>query len=524
VVLADLVAVFAPRVRVLSGTALLDRPVRWVHATDLLDPSPYLKAGEMVLTNGVWRRRPADSERFVESLTRAGASALGFGVMTATARTPADVIEACDRAGLPLVEIPYDMPFRELSEAVATYFSEERQRGLIQALRRDQAMLSSLAQGAGLAAFLNMLARDYRLPLALLTHGGQVLASTPPGVGREDALAIWKAVGSARQPAAIEVDGARLSAFPIVVQMRLQACLVCWKPLDELTDEERAAVEQELAFIEVELAHARTRREIQQRFVAELLDLIAGGESKLTEVARRLRSLGVDPYSPMAALAIEPRDAHTSTPGALSEAAERFCASRGYPAAAPSTESRVIVIAGVRSDEQASDLAHGLYAEFAQDGWEARIGVGGLCTAGISHIQRSVVQAEHALDRAIAGGQVGSVTTVTEIGSYAMLFEMHDSETKRSFVSALLGALVERDRRHGTQLVHTLDVYLSAGANWQRAADRLHVHVNTLRYRISQVEKITGRDLSSTDDRVSLYIALRGATSLEASNRAGAGF
>jgi DNA-binding PucR family transcriptional regulator len=162
------------------------------------------------------------------------------------------------------------------------------------------------------------------------------------------------------------------------------------------------------------------------------------------------------------------------------------------------------------------DIANGLSREFVQEGWDARIGVGGVCQTGVAKIQRSLIQAEHALELAIRGDSARAVTTFTAVGSYSMLFAMQDVEYKRSFVSALLGSLIDRDRAHRTQLVHTLDVYLSAGSNWQRAANRLHIHVNTLRYRISQIERLTGRDLSSMDDRVSFYIALRGAAMLEA--------
>ena len=181
--LRDLVALFAPRARVLAGDALLDRPVRWVHVTDLIDPSPYLTPGDLVLTNGIWRRRPADSSTFVGAIARAQASALGFGVRSQSARTPTDLVEACDRAALPLIEVTHDTPFTAFSEAVASYFADQRQRGLVRALRRDQALLSSLAQGTGLAGVLSMLARDHRLRLQLLTFGGQVLAPGPGSTG-----------------------------------------------------------------------------------------------------------------------------------------------------------------------------------------------------------------------------------------------------------------------------------------------------------------------------------------------------
>jgi DNA-binding PucR family transcriptional regulator len=57
--------------------------------------------------------------------------------------------------------------------------------------------------------------------------------------------------------------------------------------------------------------------------------------------------------------------------------------------------------------------------------------------------------------------------------------------------------------------VRTLELFLGSGCQWQATADALHVHVNTLRHRLQRVERLTGRDLSSMEDRVDFFIALR---------------
>ena len=68
---------------------------------------------------------------------------------------------------------------------------------------------------------------------------------------------------------------------------------------------------------------------------------------------------------------------------------------------------------------------------------------------------------------------------------------------------------MEYDRAHDADLVHTLDTFLACSGSWTRCAAQLHVHVNTLRYRISRIEQLTGRDLTRFPDRVDFYLALR---------------
>jgi purine catabolism regulator len=127
---AELVKKFSPEIVVLAGHEGLDASIRWVHATDLPDPSRYLRGGELILTNGQWRHRRVDSERFVESVSTAGVVAIGYGLTKAATRTPKDLIAACEAAGLPLLQIPHDMAFVAISEEVASDHAAQRERGL----------------------------------------------------------------------------------------------------------------------------------------------------------------------------------------------------------------------------------------------------------------------------------------------------------------------------------------------------------------------------------------------------------
>jgi DNA-binding PucR family transcriptional regulator len=81
----------------------------------------------------------------------------------------------------------------------------------------------------------------------------------------------------------------------------------------------------------------------------------------------------------------------------------------------------------------------------------------------------------------------------------------------RSFRDRLLGPLREYDDMHNADLLTTLRLFLACDGSWSACASRMYVHVNTVRYRISRVEALTGRDLSALADRVDFFLALRGA-------------
>lgn len=72
----------------------------------------------------------------------------------------------------------------------------------------------------------------------------------------------------------------------------------------------------------------------------------------------------------------------------------------------------------------------------------------------------------------------------------------------------MLGRLLDYDQRHTSDLLHTLKVFLACSGSWSQCAAQLHIHVNTLRYRIDRIEQLTARDLKQLPDLVDLYLAL----------------
>jgi Purine catabolism regulatory protein-like family/PucR C-terminal helix-turn-helix domain/GGDEF-like domain len=107
-----------------GGAAGAGRPLRWVHASELSDPTPWLRGGELLLTIG--RPLDADPGAFVELLAERGLAGVGLGLGFGHDRMPAAAARAADRLGFPAFEIPYHVPFIALTEAVFTRLSDAR--------------------------------------------------------------------------------------------------------------------------------------------------------------------------------------------------------------------------------------------------------------------------------------------------------------------------------------------------------------------------------------------------------------
>jgi purine catabolism regulator len=96
-----------------------------------------------------------------------------------------------------------------------------------------------------------------------------------------------------------------------------------------------------------------------------------------------------------------------------------------------------------------------------------------------------------------------------DLGTYRLLLSMADPDALRAFADAMLAPLDGYDHDHDGDLIASLQAFLQHNARWEAAAAQLYVHRHTLRYRMRKVEELTGRDLSSSFDRMEFWLALR---------------
>ena len=108
-----------------------------------------------------------------------------------------------------------------------------------------------------------------------------------------------------------------------------------------------------------------------------------------------------------------------------------------------------------------------------------------------------------------AGQAGGTLTAGEETPLHELLIASVPAPLLSSFGERLLGPLKEHDERRNGELMTTLKAFLACDGSWSACASRMYVHVNTVRYRISRIEALTGRDLSALPDRVDFFLALR---------------
>lgn len=490
-----------------SAGGALDRPTGRLVTTDLLEPGRYLNGGEVVLTGLVWRRRPADSELFVASMAGRGASTILAG-KALLGEVPEDLLAACRRHEVTLIEVPIEIAFADVTEYVAAAGSAETGARLSASLVRQRQLLSSIAAGRSLDELAARISAEIGHDCRVLTPTGRHVVPGPGELDDETVDVITRRFLTAdRTPAVAEVGGATYSLFPVGSGLgnRLTAwVLVIEGDHTQWSHDHVEAVHELCAIGALDRARRDEGRRALRPLVADALALVESGAPH-AEVAVRLRQAGSHAERPMVVAVAELRD------GGPSEVAlslfEDVALTVGPAVVAPGRDGLLVgflpFVPGLPEQMRRAfgRLAAGLV--------RARLAVGISGETTVDALTGALEEARFAQRAAGAGRVPVSVVTSDEVASHVLLLATLPDDVRRTYTHRVLGPVLEHDRRTHAELLTTLQEFLACSCSWARTAESLHLHVNTVRYRIERVEQLTGRDLSRLEDRVDVFLALK---------------
>ncbi|MER6420058.1 helix-turn-helix domain-containing protein [Streptomyces sp. NPDC001137] len=134
----------------------------------------------------------------------------------------------------------------------------------------------------------------------------------------------------------------------------------------------------------------------------------------------------------------------------------------------------------------------------------------GCLVSGLGKAPDSRREADRVLDAMLGAGVPAAVAALPDIQAEVLISEMLTLLAAHPEIrDPRLTALVAHDGRHQGRLAESLLAYLNCFGDVRAAATRLHVHRNTLRYRIRRAEELTGLDLSRPDQRLLAMLQLR---------------
>jgi purine catabolism regulator len=493
-----------------GGDGAAEREIRWVHITELLDPTPWLQGGELLLTTGI-RLETADQQRkFIRLLAESGVAGLGFGTGFDHSKVPKALITEANSVGFPVFEVPYETPFIAITEAAFSRLVNEQYDVLSRGIAVNERLERLVLQGGGLAEIAREIAAAIGGSSVVLGARGEVLAHGGRRLPEYLLDAIRAEVqprGSAAAPFVPSREDLRGRALAHPVSPRAgaaEAWLVVVRRSGALGDFERLCVQQAAIVVALELMRERVARETERRLSGEVLAATLSGRLAADDIRDRLAPFGIGEKA--AVLAFELGDA----PAGEGTLAEFLSAENRAALVAPHPAGRRELLCAV------VDGAKGDPLELARQAREVLETAHGPTRAATSRalpterVRHSFHEARCALEATgFSNGAAPDVASHRDLGAFTLLLSVQDTEALRLYCESVLGPIEDSDERYASELLRSLEAYIDRNGHWERAASDCYCHRHTLRYRIRRIEELTGRDLSRANDRVELWLALR---------------
>ena len=486
---------------VLTAHDRLERPVIWVHSSEIYEIGPLLSGGELLLTTGLGLAGlDAGTRRhYVRELAERGVVALAFEIGRSFDSVPDEIIREGSARRLPIIELRRVVPFITMCRTsntaiVSAELADLRLRGEL-----DTTLHDDMASGGGVAKMLEHVSDAAHCPIVLVGTGGALIAAH----GVDDDRSAWRAV-----------DG-QIASAPIIARGREIARLIAGPGATPIPGE-RAAMLLDCAA--GPLTSALVRGGIGRSAVASRLieELLASRPIRRADLFARLSGSGapVAQSTQIVPVVVESPDSRMAE-SALSRAA----ATLGGVVfeTVDATVYGLVVMPTPTGDHDAVDCVRTAFTDIGAHASRVTVVVGQPCATadagpgpGLSlSIGDSLRTCAERLGSAVESVQTksvaGRVFTARALAVDAAASTM--SAAARDELIDLIDPLVRHDAESSTHLARTLEVHLRNGCSATRSAQALHIGRQSLYQRLDRVREVLGFDPTDPEMYASILLA-----------------
>jgi purine catabolism regulator len=537
------------KAEVVAGAAGLDRVVEWARIMETPEVQP--RAGDLMFTTGFPIKDDPDAQiRLVGRIAAAGGAGLVVRPQPYMQKLPLQLISEADRLEVPLLTVGPDVQLIDLMAPLLERIINAEHWRLKRSMEIHRRFTEIVLDGKGVNEICRTLAELLESAVViedtsfhLLAHAGGsadphrketiLRQGTPQRVLFDPQIQrMLREIEANRGPV-------KVPAFPHLGMSRerlIAPILAANQVLGYISVLDHPPHHEELAFMAIEqaalvlaleIAKERELSEVEGRVRGEFLDdLLHGTYGEEAAAERRARHLGYPLHESHVVMLVDIDDfrgfvkARQLSEDAIQALKRDFLrrvtgvVRASYPRALLQGRSDQVVsllpLGTESGDYQARGHALGLQIRQAIADWKSgftvSVGFSGpaQAPAGVAGALREVTSVMESLARFKRWSQV---IAVPELGLTGLLAAVSD-ERLVDYSRRHLGPLIEHDSARKGSLVQTLRAYLETGEQ-QRAAQRLRIHPNTLRYRLDRIREINSVDLEDPETRLNLAVALR---------------
>ncbi|MQA11608.1 MAG: PucR family transcriptional regulator [Pseudonocardiaceae bacterium] len=506
---------------VLAGKDGLDRRVERLNVMTVPDILPWTKEHEFMLSTGY--PLPETEDELRELVTRfdeRGVAALGIKFGPYAAPLPQCVLDTADALNLPLVEIPDDVAFDDILSRVFSDIVNRQAATIARAQQIHDAFLHIVLTGGQLPEIAAKLAELLHGAAVLVADGSGRLLATVHGDEQYERMVATGVLDERHRlrplrPGTHELDG-KLAAIvsPICAGALRHGNLVAVENAERMGSEASVAVDQAALVAALDVTRQLAVAAVERQFESNVLhDLVTGTGADVDDVVARGTAFGWNLDRRLVVVVSRPPES-ANAPGQQHLVQQRYidawrseirAGDRHAAAAGFATDLVAVLGAG----ENPAELVRGVTARL-KTATHRDFSIGISRPFDDRHrIPGAYQEACTALTMGRRVNGPGKITAFDDLGLFRLLSLVDDVAELRRFVDDTLGELLRLDAKQRDDLLHTLRVLLDKHLNVAEAARTLHFHYNTVRYRVTTLERLVGPFTSDGSLCLRLSVALQ---------------
>ncbi len=280
-----------------------------------------------------------------------------------------------------------------------------------------------------------------------------------------------------------------------------------------------AALEHACTVISLELVKEQAVLDTQQRLRGELVTKLFSGQMN-ESIIHKAKNLNFDPNRSYIVAMINfkansPNQCGDSLIKRLLQVANHVFLENNPQGTAVRNENQIVVLMSFNPHTASSTIV-GQIKELAKSfrnemvlkkiDTEISIGIGGV-KQGLIYVHKSFIEATNCLKFIDKYQFEDNVLSYTDLGVQRFILQNSEEELM-DFVNEVLGALIDYENSRKGELLTTLFVYLEQNQNIRKTAEIIHVHINTLTYRLKRIEDILLINLSDSKQLFNIHLAI----------------
>lgn len=521
-----------------AGSEGIDNEINWVHIVDIPEAHyEWQRRGVLLLTAGYGLRdNPERMSTLIPKLVEQGFAGMVLAVGYYFDHAPEAIRDAAERLSFPVIEVPRDILFIEITEAILERIVNRQYTLLQHSSAISEELTQLVLRGAGLSDLATTLAdligrsvtiEDASFRIIADAQVGPVDAGrlesvergrTPPELSQRLIEAgiyerLLSQMGPVRLPpipgTGMEME--RLVA-PIIVDREIYGyiwVIIDGEPPSEL-DERAIGHAATVAALMIFKDKAVRRAEEAQR--GDLLERLLQGPLNSVALDEQARRLQFRPERSQQVLIVRGESAGKGTNRTLLDAIESWLGRRSIAHLAAWRGNRLVLVIECGRGVDGKEIAGRLHADLNHPGSRLLIGVGRPCMPDEVRregIRRSYEEANEASEIALATGSQDGVSVFEELGLLHWLYQLPPRAAEDSIFSVAVTRLAAYDVERNAELLKTLEAFLEHNGSLVDTAEALYIHRNTLLHRLERIKTLCGMDLRTAWQRLNLFAALK---------------